>query len=136
MSCHRFYTSPHVSGGLLWYHVGYPCVRPYVRLSCVRPYVFSFPDDNLSKCQRIFHQTWNKLILRRSGLGLIMGKFRQFFTKLSACGTSIFSFPDENLSKNEWAFTKLGLCIDIVKIWLWIVKKQSSSFLQNYLPAI
>ena len=42
-----FYTPPHNSGGVLWSHVGRPCVvRPSVR--------FSFPDDNLSKHQWIF----------------------------------------------------------------------------------
>ena len=39
------------------------------------------------------------LILGRSGLGLLMGKFRQMFTELSAQDTPIFSFPDNNLSK-------------------------------------
>ena len=36
------------------------------------------------------------LILWRSGLGLLMGKFRQFFTELSARDTLLFSFPDDN----------------------------------------
>ena len=39
------------------------------------------------------------LILRISGLGLLMGRFRQTFTELSARDTPIFSFPDNNLSK-------------------------------------
>ena len=39
------------------------------------------------------------LILWRSGLGLLMGKFRQIFTELSARDTPIFSFPDDNFSK-------------------------------------
>ena len=39
------------------------------------------------------------LTLRRSGLGLLMGKFCQIFTELSARDTPIFSFPDDNLSK-------------------------------------
>ena len=39
------------------------------------------------------------LISWRSGLGLLMGKFRQFFTELSARDTTIFSFPDYNLRK-------------------------------------
>ena len=39
------------------------------------------------------------LTLRRSGLGLLMGKFCQIFTELSAQDTPIFSFPDDNLSK-------------------------------------
>ena len=39
------------------------------------------------------------LTLRRSGLGLLMGKFRQFLTELSARDTPIFSFLDYNISK-------------------------------------
>ena len=31
----------------------------------------------------------------RSGLGLLMGKFRQIFTELSARDTPIFSFPED-----------------------------------------
>ena len=37
--------------------------------------------------------------IRGSSLGLLMGKFRQMFTELSARDTPIFSFPYENLSK-------------------------------------
>ena len=39
------------------------------------------------------------LTLRRSCLGLLMGKFRPIFTELSARDTPIFLFPDNNLSK-------------------------------------
>ena len=39
------------------------------------------------------------LTLRRSGLGLLMGKFCRMFTELSAQNMPIFSFPDNNLSK-------------------------------------
>ena len=34
------------------------------------------------------------------------------------------SFPDDNLSKHQWIFTKLGMCIDIVKIWFGIANGQ------------
>ena len=37
-----------------------------------------------------------------------------------------FSFPDDNLSKHQWIFTKLGVCIDIVKIWFGIANGQIS----------
>ena len=51
----HFYTSPHNSGRVLWFHVGRLCARPSVRPSVVRPSVrFSFPDDNLSKHEWIF----------------------------------------------------------------------------------
>ena len=144
----NFYTPPHNSGGVLWFHVGRPWVHPSIRLSVVRPSVrFSLPDDNLSKHQWIFTKlvmciaiveiwfriangqissifwrsylpethpyfrfrtiSWvnNKgfspnllyaLTLRRSGLGLLMGNFRQLFTELSARDTPIFSFLDDN----------------------------------------
>ena len=39
------------------------------------------------------------LTLRRSGLGLLMGKFRQIFMELSARDMPIFLFPADNLSK-------------------------------------
>ena len=41
---------------------------------------------------------------------------------------SVFSFPDDNLSKYQLIFTKLGMCIDIVKIWFRIAKGKFSSF--------
>ena len=64
------------------------------------------------------------LILWRSGLGLLMGKFCQFLKELSARHMPIFSFPDDNLSKHQWIFTKLGMCIDIVEIWFGIANSQ------------
>ena len=39
------------------------------------------------------------LILWISGLGLLMGKFRQIFTELSAQDMPKFPFPGDNLSK-------------------------------------
>ena len=56
-----------------------------------------------------------------------MGKFRQILTELSARDTPIFSFPDDNLSKHQWIYTKLGMCIDIVVIWIGIANRQISS---------
>ena len=38
-----------------------------------------------------------------------------------------FSFLDDILSKQQWVFTKLGMCIDIVEIWFGIVNGQISS---------
>ena len=50
-----FYTPPHNSGGVLWFHVGRQWVHPSLSPSYVHPSVrFSFPDDNLSKHQWIF----------------------------------------------------------------------------------
>ena len=60
------------------------------------------------------------LILWRSALVLLMGKFRQILTELSARDMPIFSFPDDNLSKCQGILTKLGTCIDMKEIWFWI----------------
>ena len=51
------------------------------------------------------------LILWRSGLGILMRKFRQILTELPARDTPIFSFPDDNLSKCQGILTKIGTCI-------------------------
>ena len=46
----------------------------------------------------------------------------------SVIRTSVrFSFPDDNLRKHQWIFTKLGMCIDIVKIWFGFANGQISS---------
>ena len=71
------------------------------------------------------------LILWRSGLGSLIGKFRQFLTELSAQDMPIFSFPDDNLSKHQWIFHQLGKCIDIVEIWFWIANGQISSIVDG-----
>ena len=63
-------------------------------------------------------------ILWRSGLGLLMANFSKYLKELSAHDTSDFSFPGDNLSKYQWIFTKLGLCIDIIVIWLGIANGQ------------
>ena len=47
-----------------------------------------------------------------------MGIFHQFLKDLSACDTSVFLFPDDNLSNYQWIFTKLCMCIDILRYGL------------------
>ena len=61
--------------------------------------------------------------------GIVMGKFRQFLTELSARDTPLFSFPDNNLRKYQWIFTNLSMCIDIVQIWFGIVMGKFCEFL-------
>ena len=64
-----------------------------IRLPYARPSVFLFPDDDLSKCQWTFSPNLVCVfILWRSGLGLLMGKFLQFLTELSARNRSVVSF--------------------------------------------
>ena len=88
-------TPPHNNGGVLWFHIGRPCVRP----SVLRPSGFRF---RITTWVNINGFSWNlvrALILWRSGLGLLMGKFCQIWTELSARDTPIFLFPNDNLSK-------------------------------------
>ena len=59
------------------------------------------------------------LILWRSGLGLLMGEFRQVWTVICR-NTSVFWFQDNNSSKSQWIFTKFDMCIDLVEIWFGI----------------
>ena len=56
--------------------------------------------------------------------------------RLSGVRQSVFSFPDDNLSKCQWIFTKLGVCIDIVEIWLGTVNGQILSVFDRDLPMI
>ena len=119
-----FYTTPHDSVGVLWFHVGY-CVS--VRPSVVRPSVLRFRMKTWVNINGFSPNLVRALILWRSGLGLLIGKFRQSFTELSARDTPVFSFPDDNLNKHQWIFTKLGMCIDIVEILFGIANWQISS---------
>ena len=80
-------------------------VRESVHLS-VRPSVFRFRMITWVNINGFSSNLVCALILWRSGLGLLMGKFRQFLTELSARDTPIFSFPDDNLSKRQWIFAK------------------------------
>ena len=65
-------------------------VRPSVSQSYVRESVrFSFPYDNLSKQQWIFTKLGMYIDIMEIwfGIAMLMGKFRQMFTELSARDT-------------------------------------------------
>ena len=68
------------------------------------------------------------VILGKSGLGLLMGKFCQFFDSYLPVNVSMFL--EDNLSNCQWIFTKLGRCIDTVEIWFGIAIGQILSFLK------
>ena len=74
-------------------------VHVSVRPSVVRPSIFRFWMITSVNINGFSPNLICALILWRSGLGLLMGKFRQIFTELSARDTLIFSFPGDNLSK-------------------------------------
>ena len=81
------HTHTHGSDEVLWFHIGRPCVCAFVSRTSIHPSIsFSFPGDNLSKHQKF---SWNlvcAVILWTSGLGLLMGKFRQILLSARMAG--------------------------------------------------
>ena len=49
--------------------------------------------------------------------------------RLSYVRPFVFSFLGNNFSKYQWIFTKLGMCINIMKNWFGVANGQISSFL-------
>ena len=86
-SCFLFYTPPDDSDGELWFHICRSCVCPSVRQSYVRPSVFRFRMITGVNINLFSPNLVCALILWRSGLGLLMGKFRQCLTELSTRDT-------------------------------------------------
>ena len=81
--------------------------------------------------------SWNlvcALIFWRFASGLLMGKFCQFLTELSASYTFIFLFQDNNFSKPQLIFIKLDMCIDAEEIRFGIANGQILSICDSYLP--
>ena len=56
----------------------------------IHPSVFLFLDDNLSKCKWILTKLVICINIMRSGLGLLMGKFRQFLIVIYPINVHIF----------------------------------------------
>ena len=111
------YTPSHDSCGVLWFHVGRPCVCPsVVRRSVVRPSVFCFRMITGVNVNGFSPNLVCALILWRSGLKLLMGKVRQISHGVLCPWHAHIFFPDHNLSKRQRMFTKLSMCIDIVEI--------------------
>ena len=74
-------------------------VPPSVICPSVRPSIFSFQEDNLSKCQRIFTKLSVCIDIVEIWFGIVNGQISSIFDELSARDRSVFSFPDDNLSK-------------------------------------
>ena len=104
-----------------------PSVHPSVICHSICPSIFSFPDDNLSKCQWIFTKLNVSIDIVEIWFGIVIVKFLKFLTELSARSMSEFSFPDDKFSKCQWIFTNFGVPVDIVKIWFGIADGQISS---------
>ena len=89
-----------------------------------------FPFSNLSTFRWILFKFCVHMFISCEWFGAVMGKFCQFWTD----HTSVLTFPDDNLSECQWIVTKLGLCIDIMEIWVEIVNRQISSMLTYICP--
>ena len=72
--------------------------------------IFSFPDDNLSKCQGILTKFGTCTDMKTSGLGLLMGKFRQFLTGLSARDTVMAGYYSLTFLFNVFSTS----CTDVI----------------------
>ena len=96
-------------------------------LSALNMSVFSFPDDNFSKCQWIFIKLGVCIGIGKTCFRIADGQICRSFTELSTCSMSLSPFLDDNFSKYQWIFTKLGMCIDIVEICFEIASGQISS---------
>ena len=104
-----------------------PDVRPSVRLSYVRPSVFSFPDDNLSKCKLIFPKLRACHIVKVC-LGIVNGQISSIFDRVICPQyVSIFHFRMITLVNINGFSQKLGVCIDIVETWFGIADGKISS---------
>ena len=85
--------------------------------------IFWFPDYNLS-INGFSQNLVCTLILWKSGLELLMGKFCHILTESSAWHISVDLFLDDSLSIYQLIFTKLCMCINIVEIWFGIANGQ------------
>ena len=119
-----FYTPPHDSGGVLWFHDGCPCVH----LSVNRTTVFHFWMTTL---ENGFSPNGMCIDIVEIWFWIANG---QILTASSARDTSIFSFPDDNLSKCQGILAKVGTRIDIKEIWFGIANGHFNNFLTVICP--
>ena len=112
----HYYTPPQNSGGVLWLHVGCPSIHLSL---IIWVNISGFSPDLICV-----------LILWRSGLGLLLGKFCQFLTVICPRHAYIFySFPDNNFNKCWWIFTKLAgyyACSAFIFLFDWQAQVQAS----------
>ena len=99
----------------------------------VRPSIFSFPDDNLCKCQWTSTKLNVCIDIVEIWFGIVNGQILSIFDSYLPT-IRLFSFSDDNFSKYQWIFTKLGACIDIMETWFGIADGQISSVFDSHLP--
>ena len=78
-----FLYPPHNSGGVLWFHVGPPCVCSSISHTSISLSVhISFPDDNLSKHQWIFTKLGMCIDIVEIGFGIATGLISSNFDRV------------------------------------------------------
>ena len=75
--------------------------------------IFSFPDDNFSKYQRIFTKLGMCIGIVEICFAIANGLISSVLTELYARNT-VFYFKDNNLGKYRCIFSKFDMCIDIM----------------------
>ena len=126
-----FYTLPHNSGGVLWFHVGCPCVRP----SVVRPSVFLFLDNNLSKYEWIFTKLGNCIDNMEIWFGISNGKITSVFNSYLPAIHPYFCFRTIT-SVNINGYSRNLICVFILwRSGLKLLIADFVNFCQSYLPA-
>ena len=99
-----------------------------IHSSVVRLLVFSFMDNNLSKCQWIFTKLDVCIDIVEIWFGIVYGQISSVFQSYLPATCQYFDLQIiNNFSKCQWIFTYLGVCIDIVEIWFGIADGQISS---------
>ena len=99
----------------------------FTELSAQDMPIFSFLDDNLSKCLWIFTKLDMCIDTVEIWFGIANGQTSSNFDGfICPRHTHIFYFPDDNFSKCQGILTKLGTCIDMKEIWFGIAFRQIS----------
>ena len=94
----------------------------------VRPSIhFSFPDDKLSKQQRIFTKLGLCIDIVEIWFGIANGQILSNFDGCLPETLPDFHFLDDNLSKCQGILTKPGTCIDMKEFWFGIAYGRISS---------
>ena len=100
----NIYILSHDSGRILQFHIGRPCARTSsVVLSICLLLFFCFQKITWVNINGFTPNLVCALILWRSGLEMLIGKFRQFLTQLSAHNTNV-SGVDICLHPEQWAY--------------------------------
>ena len=99
--------------------------------------IFSFPEDNLSRCQWIFTKLGMCIDIVEAWFGVANGQISSIFDNYLPPTHPyffFFFFRDNNLSKSQQSFAKLDTRIDIVEIWFGVATGYILLIFDSHLP--